>query len=482
MNLKFDKTFFLTAAILFCNFNINAQVLLYANAQMGGADSVGAIVTFNPSTNQENVVYSFKNDTDAQFPECNLVLCPLNGLLYGVSPSGGSQGYGALYSFDPGTGTEKVLWSFGIGNDASQPGGSLFWDTTRNLFYGVSPLGGPNNTGGIYKFNPLTNQEKLIWHFNNTNGPDLSNSTLAYDPLNDLYYGLSAEGGNVDAGTIFSFNPAVDSVKKVFDFHDGADGMDPEGSLTFFNGLLYGMTSQGGTDSVGVLFSYTPGDTFVNVLHIFGSSANDGSEPEADLVVDNQRGVLYGMTPSTGDYGGGTIFSYNPSTNTYTQLYSFGVNVSNGIYPTGDLLLNPIDNLYYGLTDNGGTYGFGTVFSFNPDNDQVNFLYSFGGNATDGIDLLNSFIVANLATDVNIVNTYDVELYPNPGNGLYTVKGLSGGEQMNVYNELGQRMLNLLSSGRSEILDMRSLEDGVYVLQITSSNQVTQTLRIVKTR
>ena len=200
------------------------------------------------------------------------------------------------------------------------------------------------------------------------------------------------------------------------------------------------------------------------------------------LSFDNQRGVLYGMTPSTGDYGGGTIFSYSPSTNTYTQLYSFGVNVSDGIYPTGDLVLNPFDNLYYGLTDNGGSYGNGTVFSFNPDNDQVSFLYSFGGNATDGSALLNSFIVTGMTTAVNTVNTDDIELYPNPGNGLFTLKGLNGGEQLDVYNELGQHLLNLLSAGKNEILDLRSLEDGVYVLQITGSNQSTQTLRIVKTR
>jgi uncharacterized repeat protein (TIGR03803 family) len=466
-----------------CGLTANAQILLYANAQMGGADSVGAIISFNPANNHESVVYSFKSDTDAQFPVSNLVVCPLNGLLYGVSPSGGSQGYGTIYSFNPATGTEQVLWSFGVGSDASQPDGSLVWDSTRSVFYGVSPLGGTNNTGGVYRFNPVTNQERLIWHFNNTTGPALSGSTLVYDPVNDLYYGMGSEGGNTDAGAIFSFNPAVDSAKKVFSFHDGADGMDPEGSLTFYNGVLYGTTSEGGTDSVGVLFSYIPGDTVVSVLHVFGSTTNDGSEPDADLVADNQRGVLYGMTPSNGDYGGGTIYSYNPSTQTYTQLYSFGVNVTDGIYPTGDLVLDPSNDLYYGLTDNGGTYNFGTVFSFDPSNNTVNFLYSFG-NGADGTALLNSFLVTGTSTASGVSNISAAKpvLYPNPGRGLYTLSGLSAGADIEVFDELGQRVLNLETSASIQTLDMQALADGVYVLQIKTSDQLSQVIRVVKTR
>ena len=53
-------------------------------------------------------------------------------------------------------------------------------------------------------------------------------------------------------------------------------------------------------------------------LYSFGSSSNDGSEPEAGLV-QGSDGNLYGTTIQGGAYGYGTVFRINPS-GSYTNL------------------------------------------------------------------------------------------------------------------------------------------------------------------
>ena len=60
----------------------------------------------------------------------------------------------------------------------------------------------------------------------------------------------------------------------------------------------------------------------------------------------------YGMTKEGGDVGYGVIFSFDPSTSTYKNLYSF--NGSNGANPTGSLVQAKNGKLY-GITPRGGS-------------------------------------------------------------------------------------------------------------------------------
>lgn len=58
----------------------------------------------------EKVLWSFGSGTDGQYPEAGLI--DKNGTLYGVTEYGGVHDKGTMFSVDPGTGTETVLYSF----------------------------------------------------------------------------------------------------------------------------------------------------------------------------------------------------------------------------------------------------------------------------------------------------------------------------------------------------------------------------------
>ena len=102
------------------------------------------------------------------------------------------------------------------------------------------------------------------------------------------------------------------------------------------------------------------------------------------------------MTASGGDYGGGVIFSFDPSTSTYQKLYSF--NTSTGNDPNGRLTLDPNCKTLYGMTREGGTTSnghdaLGVVFSVNTDGSDYKVLHAFAGKPSDGATSDHGYVV-----------------------------------------------------------------------------------------
>lgn len=107
--------------------------------------------------------------------------------------------------------------------------------------------------------------------------------------------------------------------------------------------------------------------------------SKDGAYPSAGVVADG--GKLYGTTAEGGSYGLGTVFSFNTATLHEKVLYSFGYG-TDGSTPVAGLI--DVGGALYGTTESGGTYGGGTVFSITTGGTEK-VLHSFGGGA-DGLD------------------------------------------------------------------------------------------------
>ena len=133
-------------------------------------------------------------------------------------------------------------------------------------------------------------------------------------------YGMTGLGGRDNIGAIVSFTPdSTPVVPEVFSFTQVAGAYTEYTSLTELDGKLYGMTTKGGSNGVGVLFVYDPTTTTYTKLKDF--SYSDGAFPQGSLTVYN--GKLYGMTFQGGSNGVGVLFVYDPATTTYTRLYNF---------------------------------------------------------------------------------------------------------------------------------------------------------------
>jgi uncharacterized repeat protein (TIGR03803 family) len=132
------------------------------------------------------------------------------------------------------------------------------------------------------------------------------------------------------------------------------------------------MTSSGGTGGGGTIFSFNPvTNTLINRSSFSGSN---GRRPQGSLVKFNDK--LYGMTTNGGTNNVGTIFSFNPDSINHTKLFDF--NISNGSFPFGGLV--EFGGLLYGMTSSGGVNNDGIIFSFDPTTNTHVKLFDFNKN------------------------------------------------------------------------------------------------------
>ena len=143
------------------------------------------------------------------------------------------------------------------------------------------------------------------------------------------------------------------------------------------DGNVYGTNPAGGIYGVGgAAFKITPGDK-KQMIYSFCAEPNcaDGSSPFAGLVLANDRD-FYGTTEQGGAYNFGTIYKIT-SGGTLTTLYSFCAQPGcpDGSFPDAPLV-QATDGNFYGPTGSGGRLNKGTIFKITSGG-TLTTLYSF---------------------------------------------------------------------------------------------------------
>lgn len=95
---------------------------------------------------------------------------------------------------------------------------------------------------------------------------------------------------------------------------------------------------------------------------------------------------LWGMTKAGGTSNEGTIFSIKTDGTTYQKHFDFSF--SNGVYPSGGLT-NGTDGNFYGMANQGGASGIGTIFKISPGGSFTKLAdmdgFTLGGGATGNL-------------------------------------------------------------------------------------------------
>lgn len=173
-----------------------------------------------------------------------------------------------------------------------------------------------------------------------------------------------------------------------FDYSNGALPC-PNELVQGFDGNVYGTTQAGGDHlnpcqgGCGTVFRMTPTGQ-LTVLYDFCAQTGcpDGSSPTNLILAAN--GEFYGTTFYGGAAGDGTVFRITDA-GKLTTLYSFCslAYCADGIWPQG--LVQAANGNFYGITQEGGSNGDGTVFEITPAG-KLTTLYNFCSqtNCTDG--------------------------------------------------------------------------------------------------
>ncbi|MFM6983748.1 MAG: choice-of-anchor tandem repeat GloVer-containing protein [Chitinophagaceae bacterium] len=356
--LKLNKLLKSIFLILFVCSNAilaNAQTAMVGMTSVGG-DEFGVIYQTSPSGNNQTVVHAFEGNSGV-YPYYTQLCQALNGKLYGLTSQGGSKQSGVVFEYDINTGKYIRKVEFKVSN-GSNPRGSMILASNGKL-YGMTSQGGSYNHGIIFEYTPGSDSIIVKHHFDGANGRNPFGNL--FQASNGKLYGMTYQGGATNDGVIFEYNPANDSFYKRHDFDGTNTGRNPFGSLMqASNGLLYGLTYQGGSNNLGILFNFNVNNNSFSKLQDFTGTAT-GSNPYS-TPVQAADGHLYAMAYLGGSNNLGTLFQYDIAGDTIIKKIDFNGS-GNGRNPIGDLMLASNGKLY-GQLPFGGSAGAGLIFEY----------------------------------------------------------------------------------------------------------------------
>lgn len=326
--------------------------IFYGVTEFGGLNGFGTIYTVT-GDGTFTKVHDIDYTADGANPASALV-SDGNGGMIGTMPTGGANNYGTIYQLTPENEVVK-LHDFSLPLEGATPISII---KNGNQFFGITSTGGLYNTGVFYSIQ-LDGTREDLHDFNlNTEGQNPNGDLFLAD--DGKYYGTARFGGSGQSGTIFSITEDG-TLEVLHSFDTSETGQFPYGGVVKTeDGTIYGTTIVGGMYSYGTFYSLSPEGDY-SVLYDFFSPF-DGGSPEASLTI-GADGKIYGLTTEGGSYNAGSLFNYDPATNTLTVDYNFNPD-TDGQGARGILLLHSDGSLYGTTTSdlNGG----GAIFRYNP--------------------------------------------------------------------------------------------------------------------
>ena len=297
-------------------------------------------------------LHSFSGGLDGGAPGAGLILS--GNTLYGTTPRGAtSSDHGTVFGVNTEGAGFTNLHSFSGGSDGGDPSGGLV--SSGNTLYGTATGGGPSNHGTVFSVNADGTGFTTLYSFTGLadGGDPCAGLTLSGNTL----YGTATSGGSSGKGTVFSVNTDGTGFTILYSFSGGSDGAYPYAGLILSGNTLFGTAANGGNSDSGTVFSVNTDGTGFTALYGF-SGESDGANPHGGLILSGD--TLYGTASAGGNSGYGTVFRVNSDGTGFTTLYAF-TGPTDGGDPCAGLILS--GNTLYGTAAEGGSLGYGTVFS-----------------------------------------------------------------------------------------------------------------------
>jgi len=337
--------------------------LLYGTTHGGG--NHGTVFKLNTDGTGYSVLYSLPGQSNAGYDPYARLVQGNSGALYGTAVNGGSNGVGTVFTLSTnGTGYADVHHFLTNGIDGQAPIGSLMIGSD-GLLYGTTYLGGSNGAGTVFKLSTNGSGYTILHHFSNTNGDGYCPQAGVVQGSDGMLYGTTIYGYG-GYGTVYKLGTNGSGFTLLHNFN-GNDGAQPlAGLLIGSDGMLYGTTAQGGNSTNwsvgGAVFTLSTSGTGFKVLHSFSSAGGDGWNTQfGDSLVEGCDGAIYGTTYLGGSSNLGTVFKLNKDGSNYTVEYDFTGLGNDGSYPYAGLAIGSGGTMY-GTTSEGGSDNRGTVF------------------------------------------------------------------------------------------------------------------------
>lgn len=380
-------TFFNILCIFFTTSQAQVQFVSVAN-NFSGTSSLKVASFKSDSTSA--LLHDFKI---ADPTDCNGVIKGLGGKLYGTTFTGGSYYNGSLFSVNTDGTNFKIIYHYKNKGTAVPPAissdGKLYVIISESLY--TIAVDGSSLT------------------FINKVAPSCKRIVISED---QWIYGCGVEN---NSRILFRIKTDGSGYIVLHSFDRNTEGMlDVVNSLVCITptGRIF-LTCGGAINSDGILASMrTDGSDFkINKNFTIADQINYGIQPLTSGAVYHYNGKIIFTMFSGGDYGGGTIVSFDTLTSTLTKIFSFpSVNrTSNAIQPQvifGKLVgLN--SNGLYSVTLDGTDYqqintlplsGY-PILNFDTSINRI--FYSANGGTFKNSQLIKIDVITNIASTIH---------------------------------------------------------------------------------
>jgi uncharacterized repeat protein (TIGR03803 family) len=335
--------------------------------------------------NEYTVLKSFAhNGAQGSGPKASLVLAG-DGMLYGTTSLGGDTGNGTVFRMNPDGSGFQVIYSFPGFSSDNNP---VLIEGRDGALYGTTRNSSSSGSGTLFKLNKDGTGFQVLHNFSFSSQDGARPMAGVTEGSDGLLYGTTELGGTESEGTVFRVDRNGNNFTVLHSFGKGNDGYNPRTALLeASDGKLYGTTTAGGVPGgysptpFGTVFRMNKDGSQYEVLHSFqsgpviGSGTPNGSTPEAGLI-EGGDGMLYGTTKSGGDTFG-TIFKIARDGTQFAVLHRFEGSVDGGLPYAA--LVQGADGLLYGTTYGASSQQFGTLYRINPNGADYSVLFRFQG-------------------------------------------------------------------------------------------------------
>jgi uncharacterized repeat protein (TIGR03803 family) len=305
-----------------------ADGVLYGATEEGGVSGEGTVFRLNPDGSGFVTLTNLGAGTGTN-PIAQLLLAS-DGALYGSCINGGNGATnGTLWKIQTnGTGFTVLKMFAANGNEGRRPFAPLI-EGADGLLYGVTDSGGSTNRGVVSKMAKDGSGFAVLRSLLGFGEPANPEGRLLQLPDGSLI-GVSAAGGSAGFGSIFKIQTNGAGYQVIHSFvATGGDGRMPIGGLVQAgDGSLVGTTRVGGGQAAGSVYKINPDGGEYQILYRFSTNYPAAQEPWAALTPGPVNGKLYGAATIGGPAFGGIIFELDLETTAPPRLQIQSVGTS----------------------------------------------------------------------------------------------------------------------------------------------------------
>lgn len=309
-----------------------------------------------------------------------------DGALYGTTSGGGASGAGVLFRIGQDGSGFSVLHEFECSatsgcipslDGGGLPNGGGLIEARDGALYGTTSRGGAFNTGTLFTIRKDGTGLAFIHSFECIAGRfSCAPAVRLLEGSDGALYGTVLRDRADAPGAVFRIEKDGTGYTVLHSMTCASDGCNPQGGLMEgSDGALYGVNPSNGPLGAGTAFRIERDGSGFAVLRSFQVAADDGAGPNGGLT-EGSDGMLYGVTRNGGASFTGTIYGMNKDGTGFSLLHSLDCN-TDGCRPTGRLIEGS-DGFLYGTASIGvGAASKGSVFRLRRDGTGFEVLHPF---------------------------------------------------------------------------------------------------------